>query len=382
MGLSCFKMVINENIKLNINEKYFSSVLSDDEIEFLEETEFIKELKTEINSLESTLNKIPNFTDVILIGFGGSSLGTKAICDSLKNSNKLKRIFFIDNLDDEIFNKSIGEIDKNKALFLFVSKSGNTYEVISLLEHMIKEGFKKDRFHFITQSLSSQLKKFAIKNNVAITNVNENLGGRYSVLSISTFLPLELIGCNWRKIKKSALDFYNSDKKNSFKICSSLINFYMNNYQNGKNISCFMPYTSRLSSFSEWMMQLFGESLGKKNLGGYPVALTPINYLGPKDQHSQLQLVLDGPPDKTMTFFRVNKNEGLNKYSNIEQIATAQALDEVNVPYIEIELEDLNESSLGIIFIIYEIVVSIIGLKLGVNPFDQPAVELIKKKIK
>ena len=382
MGLSCFKMVIDQNIKLNINEKYFSSVLSDDEIEFLEETEFIKELKTEINSLESTLNKIPNFTDIILIGFGGSSLGTKAIYDSLKNSNKLKRIFFIDNLDDEIFNKSIGEIDKNKALFLFVSKSGNTYEVISLLEHIIKKGFKKDRFHFITQPLSSQLKKFAIKNNIAITNVNENLGGRYSVLSISTFLPLELIGCNWHKIKKSALDFYNSDKKNSFKICSSLINFYMNNYQNGKNISCFMPYTSRLSSFSEWIMQLFGESLGKKNLGGYPVALTPVNYLGPKDQHSQLQLVLDGPPDKTMTFFRVNKNEGLNKYSNIEQIATAQALDEVNVPYIEIELEDLNESSLGIIFIIYEIVVSIIGLKLGVNPFDQPAVELIKKKIK
>ena len=92
--------------------------------------------------------------------------------------------------------------------------------------------------------------------------------------------------------------------------------------------------------------------------------------------------MLDGPPDKTMTFFRVNKNEGLNKYSNIEQRATAQALDEVNVPYIEIELEDLNESSLGIIFIIYQIVVSVIGLKLGVNPFDQPAVELIKKKIK
>mgnify|MGYP003314602209 CR=1 FL=1 len=224
--------------------------------------------------------------------------------------------------------------------------------------------------------------EIAIKNNIPITNVNENLGGRYSVLSISTFLPLELIGCDWYKIKKSALDFYNFDKKNSFKICSSLINFYMNNYQNGKNISCFMPYTSRLSSFSEWIMQLFGESLGKKNLGGYPVALTPINYLGPKDQHSQLQLVLDGPPDKTMTFFRVNKNEGLNKYSNIEQRATAQALDEVNVPYIEIELEDLNESSLGIIFIIYQIVVSVIGLKLGVNPFDQPAVELIKKKIK
>lgn len=382
MGLGCLKMVINQNIKLNIDEKYFSSVLSNDEIKFLEDTEFVKELKTEINSIESCLDKIPNFTDIVLIGFGGSSLGTKAIYDSLKNLYELKKIIFIDNLDDEIFYQSITEIDKNKALFLFVSKSGNTYEVISLLNHMLKEGFKKERFHFITQPIPSQLEKFGIKNNIAITNVNENLGGRYSVLSISTFLPLELIGCDWYKIKESALNFYNSEKENSFKICSSLINFYMNNYQNGKNISCFMPYTSRLSSFSEWIMQLFGESLGKKNLGGYPVALTPINYLGPKDQHSQLQLVLDGPPDKTMTFFRVNKNEGLNKYSNIEQRATAQALNEVNVPYIEIELDELDESSLGIIFIIYEIVVSVIGLKLGVNPFDQPAVELIKKKIK
>ena len=171
MGLGCFKMVIHQNVKLNINEKYFSTVLSDDEVGFLEETQFIKELKTEINFTESTLNKIPNFSDIVLVGFGGSSLGTKAIYDSLKNSYKLKKIFFIDNLDDEIFGKSVAEIDKNKALFLFVSKSGNTYEVISLLDHMVKEGFKKDRFHFITQPLSSQLEKFAIKNNIAITNV-------------------------------------------------------------------------------------------------------------------------------------------------------------------------------------------------------------------
>ena len=79
MGLGCFKMVIHQNVKLNINEKYFSSVLSDDEVGFLEETQFIKELKTEINFTESTLNKIPNFSDIVLVGFGGSSLGTKAI---------------------------------------------------------------------------------------------------------------------------------------------------------------------------------------------------------------------------------------------------------------------------------------------------------------
>ena len=107
MGLGCLKMVINQNIKLNIDEKYFSSVLSDDEIKFLEDTEFVKELKTEINSIESCLDKIPNFTDIVLIGFGGSSLGTKAIYDSLKNLYELKKIIFIDNLDDEIFYQSV-----------------------------------------------------------------------------------------------------------------------------------------------------------------------------------------------------------------------------------------------------------------------------------
>ena len=107
MGLGCLKMVISKNIKLNIDEKYFSSVLSDDEIKFLEDAEFVKELKTEINSIESCLDKIPNFTDIVLIGFGGSSLGTKAIYDSLKKLYKLKKIIFIDNLDDEIFCQSI-----------------------------------------------------------------------------------------------------------------------------------------------------------------------------------------------------------------------------------------------------------------------------------
>ena len=79
MGLGCFKMVIHQNVKLNINEKYFSTVLSDDEVGFLEETQFIKELKTEINFTESTLNKIPNFSDIVLVGFGGSSLGLSLI---------------------------------------------------------------------------------------------------------------------------------------------------------------------------------------------------------------------------------------------------------------------------------------------------------------
>tara|TARA_B100000085_G_C18504515_1_gene496961 strand:- start:464 stop:1306 length:843 start_codon:yes stop_codon:yes gene_type:complete len=278
----------------------------------------------------------------------------------------------------------MSQVNKENTLFLFVSKSGNTFEVLSILQYMLEEGYNKNNFHFMTQDSKSKMREIADKNNISYSLLNNNLGGRFSVLSLSTFLPLDLVGCNWTEIKNSALNFYINETKNSFQISSGLINFYLNNYQNGKNISCFMPYSSRLSSFSEWIMQLFGESLGKKNVGDYPVALTPISYLGPKDQHSQLQLVLDGPKDKTLSFFNFDNNifeSKLNELSKIEQIATIGALKEVGVPYIEISSKNLDENYLGVLFIIFEITVSIIALRLGVNPFDQPAVELIKKRI-
>ena len=377
-------MVNYKNISFNIDSKY-SSILSDDEIAFLKNTEFIQEINIELN-LKDNIDKInfKDFDQIVLIGFGGSSLGTKSIYNALYHERNLKKIFFIDNLETETFNFVMSQVNKENTLFLFVSKSGNTFEVLSILQYMLEEGYNKNNFHFMTQDSKSKMREIADKNNISYSLLNNNLGGRFSVLSLSTFLPLDLVGCNWTEIKNSALNFYINETKNSFQISSGLINFYLNNYQNGKNISCFMPYSSRLSSFSEWIMQLFGESLGKKNVGDYPVALTPISYLGPKDQHSQLQLVLDGPKDKTLSFFNFDNNifeSKLNELSRIEQIATIGALKEVGVPYIEISSKNLDENYLGVLFIIFEITVSIIALRLGVNPFDQPAVELIKKRI-
>ena len=150
----------------------------------------------------------------------------------------------------------MSQVNKENTLFLFVSKSGNTFEVLSILQYMLEEGYNKNNFHFMTQDSKSKMREIADKNNISYSLLNNNLGGRFSVLSLSTFLPLDLVGCNWTEIKNSALNFYINETKNSFQISSGLINFYLNNYQNGKNISCFMPYSSRLSSFSEWIMQL------------------------------------------------------------------------------------------------------------------------------
>ena len=145
-----------------------------------------------------------------------------------------------------------------------------------------------------------------------------------------------------------------------------------------------MPYHSNLNSLAEWMMQLIGESTGKKNLGGYPLGITPVKYSGPKDEHSQMQLLLDGPPDKTLLFL-ISSEDKKDFFSDLileHQKATAGALNERNVPNIEITINNINEESLGALFLLFQISISLLGLKLNINPFDQPGVELIKKRLK
>ena len=146
-----------------------------------------------------------------------------------------------------------------------------------------------------------------------------------------------------------------------------------------------MPYDNHLDSFSEWLMQLIGESIGKENLGGYSVGLTPIKYLGPKDQQSQMQLILDGPKDKVVFLLSSKKSNSINKSIDdanlLELNATEAALKEKYIPTLKMEIEDMSPADLGSLFIMFELIITLIGIRLGINPFDQPAVELIKKRL-
>lgn len=141
-----------------------------------------------------------------------------------------------------------------------------------------------------------------------------------------------------------------------------------------------MLYKDFLDSFGEWFMQLWGESLGKKNIG-----LTPITYLGPRDQHSQLQLVLDGPKNKTVTFISVSKtafgNKRLDALSQIEMNATLSACRKRKIPVTSFKMKDLTPESISSMIIILEITTILLAKKLNINPFNQPSVELIKKNI-
>ena len=380
MGIRCSKMVNFKNLTFNIPLETYQA-LNDDEINFLINTEFINELKKNFKDIQTIIDEIKanEYESIVLIGFGGSSLGTKAIYDALPKNKDSLNIYFIDELNNKIKN-----FIKEKSLYLFISKSGNTNEVLSIFNFFSESLKETKNFFFITQEKDSILNQISIEKNIKVFNVNENLGGRFSVISPSTFLPLGFANYNWKKIQDGAINFLSSEENNNFNITSSLLNFYLNNYRNGRNITCIMPYHSNLNSLAEWMMQLIAESTGKKNLGGYPLGITPVKYSGPKDEHSQMQLLLDGPPDKTLLFL-ISSEDKKDFFSDLileHQKATAGALNERNVPNIEITINNINEESLGALFLLFQISISLLGPKLNINPFDQPGVELIKKRLK
>ena len=194
-----------------------------------------------------------------------------------------------------------------------------------------------------------------------------------------------MMNIDWRKIIIGATSAYKKLYLNGFKEINYLSNFYYKHLGKNKTNTGLISYKNNLDSFGEWFMQLWGESLGKIRDDGVEMGLTPSRYLGPKDQHSQLQLILDGPKDKTITFISIKKcisgNKFLHSSALKEKNATLSALQEKKVPYIELEIDLLDEKVLGELFLIFELTTIILAKKMKINAFDQPAVELIKKNL-
>jgi len=377
-------MVINEKINFDIEISETSNI-SPEERELLLSTEFIKELSSQPHSpIELDSIQLQDIENLVLIGFGGSTLGTKAIFKIFPDLLS-KKTYTIDNLDSQEFNNIFKNLDINQTIFLFISKSGNTFEVITLLNEVLKKINSSENVFFITDTDNSNLNKIAKEENIKVFDINRELGGRFSVLSKSTYIPCQINNFNWLEMHQGALNFLETQKKTNFILIESVCNFLINNYRNGKNIICLMAYDNHLNSFSEWLMQLIAESLGKENFGGYSIGLTPIKYLGPKDQHSQMQLILDGPKDKVVFLLSSKKSQSKSKTIDdanlLELNATQAALKEKHVPTLKMEIKDISPTDLGSLFIMFELIVTLIGIRLDINPFDQPAVELIKKRL-
>jgi len=316
---------------------------------------------------------------------GGSILGTEAIYDFLKHKVK-KKFYFINNLNATLHKFN----NKKKILNLIVSKSGETLETISNVNILIK---KKDKNIFITENKNSYLKNLSHKLKSEIVEHRNFIGGRYSVLSEVGMLPAELMGLNEKKFKQLNNLIKNKKFLNSL---TNNVSAILNLLNKGRFVSVILNYDDRSENLFKWYQQLTAESLGKKSKGILPVISTM-----PKDNHSLMQLYLDGPKKNFYTFFYVkdryseniinkdillshsylkNKNINIIKYS--QKLATEKVFKLKNIPFRSFEINHRNEKTLGELFCFFILETILLGRALKVNPFDQPAVELIKKETK
>jgi glucose-6-phosphate isomerase len=331
-----------------------------------------------------------DFNQIVVAGIGGSDLGTRAIFNALlhpyNNEFNDKKIYFSADTTDPDQILSLFEILKlPDTLFILVSKSGETIELKTFLEIVVTkltsaELDLKEHLWIITDPKVGEFRKFADENNIKTFDIPENIGGRYSVLTNVGLIPSSVFGIDTLEILRGAedLDEYFFKTKNDF--VSQYVNFKLSEYESGKNISVLLPYKYGLKEFAKWYQQLWSESLGKDGKGQTPVAM-----LGPVDQHSQLQLMLDGPEDKFITVIKVTESahhdNKLNDILNIEADATIEALEDKGKSLVVIELPELNEYYIGQLFYFFQLSVCLFASSLDINAFDQPAVESVKQNI-
>ena len=325
------------------------------------------------------------FSNIRIIGMGGSILGSEAIYDFLKPKIQ-KKITFVNNL-----NSNADYFDnKNINLNLIISKSGNTLETIVNANTLIT---KKEKNIIITEAKNSYLTNLATKLKSEIFEHKNYVGGRYSVLSEVGMLPAELMNLDEKKFKQ----FNNLIKNKNF--INNLINNVsttLNLIKSGKQTSIILNYDEQSENLFKWYQQLIAESLGKKSIG-----LLPVVSSMPKDNHSLMQLYLDGPNKYFYTFFNVLENKNIKiknsevlsthkflknlsieKIKQSQMIATEKVFISKKIPFRSFRILKRNEQSLGELFCFFILETILLGRALNVNPFDQPSVELIKTETK
>ena len=380
----------NKNLKKT--KKVFSSFIVDlknNQIPLLKSYE----KNYEFDFSATTVKKFSKYRNIVVIGMGGSILGTKSIYSFLKKRIK-KEVFFFDNLDLNLSLKYKKIKNLKNSCFIIVSKSGDTLETITNLGAIFSENLLKNKLIIITEITDNALMAIANKYNAEIIEHKEFIGGRYSVLSETGMFPAALMGLNLMKFKNLKRLINNKN------FISSLIqNVASIHTLNSKKInnSVILNYDSSLNDLGYWYQQLVAESLGKQGKG-----INPILSFGPKDHHSLLQLYLDGPKDKFFTFFNSSKRENKLKVArdiipnnmgflinkNLEFIINAQCNATKNIfklkkiPFRQITFNKKNEEELGEIFTFFVLETILLSRLMNINPFDQPAVEQVKIETK
>jgi glucose-6-phosphate isomerase len=393
-NLHYFESELKSKVYLSTKKKIFKDISS-------KSFGFLKDIYCDnLGEITKLADHLRNFENVLFLGTGGSSLGGKTLVSIKENfffKDSSPKIFFLENVDEWSISRLIMKINLQNTALVVISKSGETIETLSqffFLKNEMKEidNFKKKVF-IITENKKSTLKEIQEEEGFKFYEHKKNIGGRFSIFSLVGLLPASLAGfeiSSFREGGKLFLKNLIDDESffdNQFFSTLCLMNLYKKNY----NISVFMPYSDRLDNLSFWYRQLWAESIGKNRMG-----ITPVNALGTVDQHSQLQLYLDGPSDKFFTFI-FEKKKKFNKkldcsygedknfsllhnrpFENLlifELRATIETLKQKKAPLRVIELDEINENAIGslIMFLFLETIFSCYFI--DVDPFNQPAVE-------
>lgn len=355
------------------------------------------------------------FDNIIVLGIGGSALGTTAVFNALRYKHNLMneqqrgglpRLFVLDNVDPDGFSTHLALCQPERTCFLVISKSGTTVETTSQflvarewVEARVGESYR-EHFILITDPKSGILRELADREGYRTCAIPEGVGGRFSVFTPVSLLPLACVGIDISRLLKGAADlsqFVCHDNLRSNPAYLNAVLQYLA-YQKGLQISVLMPYSDRLRDFSDWFRQLWAESLGKKfgTDGSLRyVGPTPVNALGTTDQHSQVQLYMEGPFDKVVSFIVVNQFENelpfaeypaspqmayLNGHSMaelicLEQQATATALTRNQRSNCTLSIPSIEAESVGALIFLFEVQTLFAGYLFDVDPLDQPGVE-------
>ena len=360
-------------------------------------------------------------TDVVVLGIGGSALGPIALRTALcaPQWNLLDdagreghpRLHVLDNVDPANISALLARLDLRRSLFIVTSKSGGTAEsmaqylvIRARLESVLGADALKKHLVFVTDPEKGALRAIARTEGVPALDIPSNVGGRFSVLTPVGMLPAALVGIDTAELLAGAADMRTRCASSALgkNIAGTFAALqHLADDRHGRNVHVLMPYSDALRDMADWFVQLWAESLGKHRAPGDPgVGPTPLGALGATDQHSKVQLFMEGPPDKTVTFIAVEEGSvdveipslhadipelaylgghRLSELLDIERRATAGALAVRGRPNMTLTLDRVDPWHVGGLLMLLEIATAYAGRLYGVNAFDQPGVELGKQ---
>lgn len=370
--------------------------------------DLLKMVMNEVSRLRSICDQL------VVLGIGGSSMGGQALGTSLRHTiDRPSRVCFVDNIDPDSMGELLDTLDPARTAVVVISKSGATTETMAQLlvwrrwlRATLGHGEARSRMTFITQKDKGFLSEVAAAEGIRSFEIPENVGGRYSVLSPVGLLPAAFMGADIREVMQGADEMVErvvSDDISTNPATLLAAGALLADREMKRRNLVMMPYTDALKTVTSWYVQLWAESLGKRiDRHGQIVnsGQTPLPALGVTDQHAQLQLFLEGPPDKAVMLVQVKKfrralpvpdelsdheevaflgGRDLSEVLAAELRATRAMLLDAGVPVIDVGMDTVDAAHVGGLFVLLEAACACTGLTMGINPFDEPGIEAGKR---